>query len=129
MMILRIAGAIAIVVGLVLAWAPTLVSDPGPAPDLFEAIERHTRWGGLIALGLMLNARTQLKPYRVTAAHAVLWLSTGYLVARGIGLALEGVGNRMQWLWFGIEVALIVGAAAYLRRKHAAATNAAAADD
>jgi cell division protein FtsW (lipid II flippase) len=114
---LRIVGALLVVVGSVLVFAPTLVTDPGPAPDTFEAVERHVRWGGLIALGAFLIARTQLKPWALTLAHAVLWVCVGYLIPRLIGIALEGADSGTQWMWAALEAALAALAGAYLWKK------------
>lgn len=117
MIALRILGGVLVLAGLVLSVAPTLALDPGDAPDLFEAIERHVRWGLLIGIGLLLAVRTSLRPWRVTFAHLVCWVSAGYLVARLIGIAVEGASSGRQWLWVGVEVAICLVAGGYLVRK------------
>jgi len=114
---LRIAGVLLVLVGLVLVVAPTLVSDPGPAPDTFEAVERHVRWGALIAVGALLVARTRLRPWLLTLAHVVLWVSVGYLVARLIGIALVGANDARQWMWVAVEAVLAAIAGAYVWRR------------
>ncbi len=114
---LRILGAILVAGGLVLSVAPTLVHDPGAAPDLFEAVERHARWGLPIGIGSVLILRTRLRPWSATLASVVLALSLGYLVARVIGIVLEGSGSSRQWMYCGIEVVIGLAAAVYLRRK------------
>jgi hypothetical protein len=115
-------GAVLVVAGLVLVFVPTLVQDPGPAADTFEAIERRVRWGALVGIGALLIARTQLRPWGITIASFVLWIDLGYLVARCIGLALEGTDSDRQWMWLGIEVVIAVAAGAYLWGKRARPT-------
>lgn len=108
-----------VIAGLVLACAPTLVHDPGPAADTFAAIERRIPWGTLGGFGALLVARTQLRPWRTMIASLVMWVTLGILIARGIGLVLDGADDSMQWVWFGVEVAVIAAAAAYLGRARA----------
>lgn len=114
---LRMLGGALALAGLVLAFAPTLVSDPGPAADSFAAIERRIPWGLLLGVGAFLVARTQLKPWSHTLASFVFWVVIGILVARGIGLALDGADSGMQWVWVLVEVIVIAGAGAFLARK------------
>ena len=116
---LQILGGLLVLAGLVLACAPTLVHDPGPAADTFAAIERRIPWGALGGLGALLIARTQLKPWKITIAAFVVWVTTGILVARGIGLALDGADSAKQWMWFGVEVVVIAAAAVYIKRAKA----------
>lgn len=121
MTLLRIVGAALLATGLVLAGAPSLVSDVGPAADTFAAVERRIPWGGLAGVGMLLLARTQLRPWAVTIVSAILWVTTGLLGARLLGLALDGSHPR-QWMWVAVELAVALGAAGYLRyhgRAHA----------
>jgi len=115
---LRIFGGLLAVAGLVLAFAPTLVSDPGPAPDLFEATERHVRWGLLIGIGGFLAWRTRLKPWWITALWFVFFGSAGYLVARLIGIAMVGPSVVMQWVWVAVEVLIcaVIGGVLWWKR-------------
>jgi hypothetical protein len=119
MMPFRIVGGLVAVIGLVLAAAPTLVSDPGPAADTYEAIERRVWYGAIAGVGALVVARTRLRPWRDTLAHVVLWLVGGFLTARCIGLVLDGTDSGMQWVWVGVEGALVIAAAVYLARRRA----------
>ncbi len=119
----RILGGLLVLVGLVFMIEPTLVHDPGPAIDTFAAIERSILWGGLMGVVGLLIARTQLKPWAITFASLVFWLTTGFLLARGVGLVLDGADSQKQWMWVGVEVVVIIGAAAYLWRKQGAASS------
>lgn len=121
---LRIVGVLFAIVGLVLACSPTLAFDPGPAADTFEAIERRIPWGTLAGVGALLVARTKLRPWRVSIASFVLWVTAGILAARLIGLALDGADSARQWMWVAVEAALIVLAAAYLARHRKRALSA-----
>lgn len=102
---------------LVLSVAPTLVHDPGPAPDLFEATERHVRWGLGIGIGATLCAKRWRRPWSVVVAWLALCLSGGYLLARFIGIAIEGWGNQKQWLLVGVEIVICAVAALWIRHK------------
>lgn len=112
----RVIGALLALVGLVLTVAPTLAHDPGPAADTFAAIERRIPWGGLAGAGALLMARRALRPWQATIAAAIFWVTLGLLVARLVGLALDGADSSRQWLWVAVETAIVLGAAAYLRR-------------
>jgi hypothetical protein len=110
-------GALACLGGLVLVIAPTLVSDPGPAADTFEAIERRVRWGALGGLGALLIVRTRLGPWPTTVAVAVICVTAGFLVARLIGLLLDGMDSGRQWRWVGVEAVIVLAAWAFLARR------------
>ncbi len=112
----QIVGAVLALVGAVLACAPTLVHDPGPAADVFAAIERRIPWGGVGGLGVLLLVHTRLRPWTSTVASAVLWLTAGLLAARVVGLALDGTDDK-QWMWVGVEALVAGAAAAYVLHK------------
>lgn len=96
-------------------WFQPLTGGPGPAADTFEAIERRIRGGMLMGLGLVLVARTTLRPWSVTIASVLLYVLVGALVARILGLIIEGNDSR-QWLYVAIEGGLIGVAALWLWR-------------
>ncbi len=116
-MALRIVGGLIALVGLVLSCAPTLVHDPGPAVDTYEAIERRVWYGAMTGLGVLLIVRTQLKPWKTTLAHVVLWIVGGFLLARVIGLVLDGMDSQLQWVWTLVELVLCALAAVYIRTR------------
>jgi len=111
---LRGVGLLALVGGLVLVFAPDLLFAPDPDADLFETIERRVRPGLAVGVGAFLIARTKLRPWSVTVATLVFWGTAGFLFARLVGLALDGTDSRRQWLWVGVEVAILLAAAAFL---------------
>lgn len=121
---LRIAGALVAIAALVFVFAPTLVHDPGPAPDLFEAIERRVRWGIGVSAGMFLMAHPWRRPWSVVFAWLVFCVSGGYLVARIIGMALEGWSHEKQWFYTVLELVLCAAAAAWIRHRRETADRA-----
>jgi hypothetical protein len=116
---LRIVGLVVAALGAVMSafpdWFQPLTGGPGPAADTFEAIERRIRGGMLMGLGLVFVARTTLRPWSVTIASVLLYVLVGALVARILGLIIEGNDSR-QWLYVAIEGGLIGVAALWLWR-------------
>lgn len=104
---LKIAGCAFIVVGVILAFNPELVSNKPIPSDTFEAVERRVTWGKLIGLGLVPLFHFRVRPWLPTLAATLSSLVVGYLVARLIGIALDGSVVR-QWLYVGVEAVLLV---------------------
>ena len=117
MRVLRSLGLLLVVAGVVLAAAPTLITDPGPAATSFDAIERRIPYGAIAGLGAFLVARTRLKPLLTSLAWLVLWAMIGLLFARVTGLALDGADSGKQWMWVGVEAAIGLVAGGYLWRR------------
>ncbi len=113
--LLRGAGALIAIVALIFVFAPTLVHTPAPAPDLFEAIERRVRWGLGMSFGALLIVHPWRRPWSVIFAWVVFCGSGGYLIARIIGMAIEGLGSQRQWVYTVVEVVLCVVAAGWVR--------------
>ena len=114
---LQMIGLVAIAVALVFVVKPTLLETAPPAPDLFEAIERHVRPGIGIFLGLTLVAAPWRRPWSVLFAWVLVCLSGGYLVARFIGMALQGINDSKQWQLVGLELAVGLAAAGWIYYK------------
>ena len=108
MIVNKAIGLIAIAAGVVLAWNPELVSSQPIPEDLFEAVERRMRWGLPIGIGILLLYHDQLKPWALTAAATCLYLTIGFMVARIIGMSLDGPSIK-QWYWLIAEVVLLFG--------------------
>jgi len=113
----RVIGLLIAIAGLVLAAAPTLISDPGPAADTYAAIERRVWYGAIAGFGALLVARTSLEPWVETAVAFVFWIVAGFLAARVIGLALDGTDSGKQWMWTAIEAVICIGAWLFLRHR------------
>jgi len=125
--VLRGVGALIAIVTLIFVFAPTLVSDPGPAPDLFEAIERRVRWGLGVGVGALLVLHPWRRPGSVIFAWVLFCGSGGYLVARLIGMVIEGLGSDRQWIYTAVEVVICALAAGWIGYRRGAPDRAAAA--
>ena len=105
-LILKVLGCVLIVIGLTLVTNPELVrSKPVPA-DTFEAIERRIWWGLFIGVGLLILFHHQLSPWQPTLAATACSLLVGLLIARLIGIALDGSVAK-QWLYVGVELVIL----------------------
>lgn len=114
---LQVLGVVVALASLVLASAPTLVHDPGPAPDLFEATERHVRWGLGVGVGVLFVVNRWRRPWSVLIAWLAFCLSGGYLLARFVGMAIEGPSNHKQWMLVGVEIVICVITALWIRHR------------
>ena len=104
--VLRLLGVALIIVGVTLVANPELVSNK-PIPDgAFEAIERRIWWGLFIGAGILLLFHHQLQPWTLTLAATGSSLVFGLLVARFIGIVLDGSVAK-QWLYVGVEVVIL----------------------
>ena len=105
--LLRLVGIGLIVIGVILVWNPELVSDKPVPTDTFQAIERRIWWGLFIGLGTLLMFHHQLSPWQPTVAATVVSLLFGLLVARLMGIVLDGSVAK-QWINVAIEVAIML---------------------
>ncbi|GHA12232.1 hypothetical protein GCM10008090_22640 [Arenicella chitinivorans] len=104
---LRLIGLVLILIGVVLASNPELVSNRPVPEDTFKAVERRVWWGLFIGLGLLLQFHHQWLPWQTTVAATLISLLLGLLVARFIGIFYDGSVAK-QWLNVGIEVAIML---------------------
>jgi len=122
MTLLRIAGIVLSLLGALMAafpaWFEPLTGGPGPAATPFEAVERHIRGGMVLGLGLAFIARTELRPWGDTIATGFLYVILGALLARLLGLVIEGSDPR-QWMYVAVEGALMALPALWLWRSSA----------
>lgn len=102
----RIIGFALIIIGVTLVSNPELVSNKPIPGDTFEAIERRIWWGLIIGVGILLLFHHQLRPWIPTIAATSSSLVFGLLVARLIGIMLDGSVAK-QWLNVGIEVVIL----------------------
>lgn len=105
--ILRLIGVILIIIGLVLAWNPELVSNKPVPTDPFQATERRIWWGLFIGFGSLLMFHHQIQPWAPTIAATISCLLFGLLVARLLGMMLDGPVVK-QWINVGIELVIMV---------------------
>ena len=104
--VLRVIGCALIIAGLTLVSNPELVSNKPIPSDTFQAIERRIWWGVLIGLGCLPLFHRQLRPWVPTLAATLSSLVFGMLVARLIGILLDGSVAK-QWLLLGVEAAVL----------------------
>jgi len=112
---LKIYGFGLITLGLALVWNPELVSSKPVPNDTFEAIERRIWWGLIIGFGCLLLFHQQLKPWVTTIAATGSALIFGLLVARLMGIMLDGSVAK-QWLYVGIELVILAPLVAWYLR-------------
>jgi len=105
-LILKIIGSLLILSGIVLASYPELVSNKPVPEDVFKAVERRIWWGLLIGVGMLLMFHYQLKPWGATISATLSCLLIGLLIARFIGIALDGSVMK-QWVNVGIELVIL----------------------
>ena len=105
--IFKVIGVVVLIVGVVLVWNPELISRKPVPENTFEATERRIWWGLIIGVGTLLLSHHQLQPWMATLAATGSALLFGLLVARLIGILLDGSVVK-QWINVGIELVLLV---------------------
>jgi len=106
-LILKLVGVALVIVGVTLVWNPELVSNKPIPKDTFKATERRIWWGLIIGFGCLLLFHHQLLPWMLTIAATGAALLFGLLVARLIGIMLDGSVLK-QWINVGIELVILV---------------------
>lgn len=105
-LLLRGIGIALIIAGIVLVSNPELVSTKAIPDNTFNAIERRIWWGLLIGFGCLLMFHHQFQPWVTSLAATSASLMFGLLVARLIGIMLDGSVTK-QWLYVGLELVLL----------------------
>ncbi|BEU03591.1 hypothetical protein OAG1_23910 [Agarivorans sp. OAG1] len=105
-LLLRGIGIVLIIAGIVLVSNPELVSNKAIPDNTFDAIERRIWWGLLIGFGCLLMFHHQFQPWVTSLAATSASLMFGLLVARLIGIMLDGSVTK-QWLYVGLELVLL----------------------
>ncbi|GAD01347.1 DUF4345 family protein [Agarivorans albus] len=105
-LLLRGIGIALIIAGIVLVSNPELVSNKAIPDNTFDAIERRIWWGLLIGFGCLLMFHHQFQPWVTSLAATSASLMFGLLVARLIGIMLDGSVTK-QWLYVGLELVLL----------------------
>ncbi len=96
-------------------WFGPLTGGPEPAADVFEAIERRVRGGMVLGVGLSFIAIHALRPWSTSIPMAILYLMTGALAARLLGIIIEGMVPK-QWLLVAVEAIAMALVALWLWR-------------
>ncbi|MGL6313823.1 DUF4345 family protein [Vibrio sp. WXL103] len=105
-LLLKLTGILLLIIGVVLVVNPELISNKPIPDDTFAAIERRIWWGLIIGLGTLLLFHHELTPWLTTLAATGASMMFGLLVARIIGIILDGSLIK-QWFYVGIELALL----------------------
>ena len=120
----RILGFVLAAVGVTAAvfpgWFGPLTRFPTPPVDLFEVIESRVRGGMVLGVGLAFIAVTALRPWSTSIPSAIFYFMTGALVARLLGLIVDGTVPK-QWLLVAVEAFVMAVAALWLWRTGVAA--------
>jgi hypothetical protein len=103
----RILGFAILIAGVVLSCNPEFVSNKPVPEDVFEAVERRIKWGVVVGFGLLFIFHTQLRPWLGTVAAIGVALTVGILIARFIGIVLDGSVPR-QWFWMAVEFVVLI---------------------
>jgi len=115
----RIFGIVVAIVGVVASIAPhwfgPITGASASTSDVFELVERRVRGGMILSVGLMFIAITSLRPWSTSIPLAVFCFMLGALLARVLGLVVDGVTAK-QWLLVAVETAFMTGAALWLWR-------------
>ncbi|MCB9545275.1 MAG: DUF4345 family protein [Myxococcales bacterium] len=115
----RVLGLVLAAVGVVAAIAPgwfgPLTRYPQPPADVFEVVESRVRGGMILGVGLIFLAVPALRPWTVSIPAAILWFVAGALIARLLGIAVDGAVPK-QWLWVAVEAGLMGILGAWLWR-------------
>ncbi len=104
---LKIIGFFVFAAGIVLAWSPELISSKPVPEDIFRAVERRVWWGVLIGLGLIPFFHGTVKPWLPTIIAVGGALTFGVLIARLIGIAVDGSVVK-QWFWVAVEFVILI---------------------
>jgi hypothetical protein len=104
---LQVVGFILLLSGAIFTYNPELVSSKTIPDDAFRAVERRVRWGFLIGLGMLLVFHHQIKPYLLTVAALGMTLTLGALIARVVGIVLDGSVPK-QRMWVVVELVMII---------------------
>ena len=105
--LLKISGSIIITVGILLTIRPELIVPSAPHYAGYEMTEKRVRWGFVIGFGIFLIVFQQWGQWGMTTWAFLATLSFGIVIARLIGLLLDGFFMK-QFIWLMIEV--VIGA-------------------
>ena len=70
-----------------------------------------------ISLGALFLVHPWRRPWSVVAAWVVFWVSGGYLIARFIGIAIEGPSSSRQWIFVAVEAVICAIATLWIRHR------------
>ena len=110
-----LAASVLMGVGGIFAVGLPLLLGPTEGLTPFDQVERSIPGGALLGLGLALRYVRPRKPLLPFLASLLGWITVGAVLGRLYGLATIGFAEPTQWMWVGLELAVIAGAALFLR--------------
>ena len=117
---IRIIGIAMSIIGLVGSffpeWFSPITGASEPIDDIHETIERRVRAGMLLGFGLGFAAIPTLKPWNRSIPLVIFYFMTGAIIARLIGIGIDGSIDR-QWFLVGVEIVFMIIAAFWLYKK------------
>lgn len=117
---IRIIGILMSVVGIIGSlfpeWLSPITGASEPIDDIHETIERRVRAGMLLGFGLGFALIPSLKPWNRSIPLVIFYFMTGALIARLIGIGIDGSVDR-QWVLVGVEIIFMILAAFWLYKK------------
>ena len=117
---IRMIGIIMSIIGLTGSffpeWFSLITGASEPIDDIHETIERRVRAGMLLGFGLGFAAIPTLKPLNRSIPLGIFYFMTGALIARLIGIVIDGSVDR-QWLLVGVEIVFMIIAAFWIYKK------------
>jgi len=103
----RAIGTVSIIVGILLVSDAELISSKPIPDDTFRTIEKRIWWGLLIGIGTLLLFHHQVQPCLHPLGATSSSLIFGVLVARLLGISLDGSVAK-QWAWVAVEAVILV---------------------
>ncbi len=100
-------GLLSMAFGFLLVVRPEFVNKKPKPEDVFRAVERRAWWGLLIGLGLFCFSLPSINSYLVGFFVLATAATLGILIARLIGIFLEG-SHRRQWFWVWVELLVVL---------------------
>lgn len=113
---LKVFGTAILLAGLVLTYKPGLISRTTPPSDAYAMIEARVRWGFLIGIGLFIILNQNWIVAWLTLYEFGFYIILGIIIARTAGMLLDGTFPK-QWLWLGIEFAILLVFAFLMRSR------------
>jgi hypothetical protein len=105
--LLKIAGVILLVTGLVLAIKPDFFGKFSTSLDAYQMIEKRVKWGMLIGMGGFLIFYNNWVVWNVLATALLITITLGIIIARSIGFVLDGFFTK-QFYWLFIEIGALI---------------------
>ena len=105
--LLKILGVILLIAGFFLVYKPALIGTSSFPSEPYQRIEHRVKWGFLVGVGLFFVFQDQWNSLRPPFFALLSALTIGIMIARIMGVFLDGFYGR-QMLWLGIELGFLI---------------------